>query len=87
MRSIAKAVARGLPRVYVCEGRYDEAVAIRAPVAVFGGLTCAWELAAVRPILSPLRGVALEVVSSHDDLGRGRRRGRARHEHDECEGR
>ena len=66
LRSVAKGVetaaARGLPRVYVCEGTYDANVEIKTSVAIFGGLTCAWAPSDVaRPKLAPPKGIALRV--------------------------
>ncbi len=67
VRSIGKglelAAARKVPRVYVCEGTYDAAVEIKAPVAVFGGLTCAWAAAeTARPRIAPPKGIAVRVT-------------------------
>ena len=67
VRSITKAVelagTRRLPRVYVCEGTYDSNVEVKASVAIFGGLTCAWAPSeAARPKLAPPKGTALRVT-------------------------
>jgi len=63
LRSIAEAVGKGKPRVYVCEGTYDANVAITTPVAIYGGLTCLWDLSdASRPKLAPPKGIALRVT-------------------------
>lgn len=66
VKSIAKGVelaaARGVPRVYVCEGSYDGAVDVKAPVAIFGGMSCAWAVTGARPKLAPSKGVALAVT-------------------------
>lgn len=70
VRSIAQAVSlasRTLrPRVYACEGSYDSSVTITAPVALYGGLTCAWSPKRnARPRLAPAKGVALEVKGAN----------------------
>jgi len=63
LRSIAEAVGKGKPRVYVCEGTYDANVAITTSVAIYGGLTCLWQPSeAVRPKLAPPKGIALRVT-------------------------
>ena len=63
LRSIAEAVGKGKPRVYVCEGTYDANVAITTPVAIYGGLTCLWEPSeTARPKLAPPKGIALRVT-------------------------
>ena len=62
LKSIAEAVTRGLPRVYVCEGNYDAPVTITRPIAIFGGLSCAWAPSDARPKLAPKKGVALAVT-------------------------
>lgn len=66
VRSIGKGVelaaARGLPRVYVCDGMYDAAVDVRSAVSIYGGLSCAWAVASVRPKLAPSKGAALTVT-------------------------
>lgn len=62
LKSIAEAVTRGLPRVYVCEGNYDAPVTITSPIAIFGGLSCAWAPSDARPMLAPKKGVALKVT-------------------------
>jgi len=63
LRSIAEAVGKGKPRVYVCEGTYDANVAITSPVAIYGGLTCLWDASdASRPKLAPPKGIALRVT-------------------------
>ena len=63
LKSIAEAVTRGLPRVYVCEGTYEVPVAITAPIAIFGGLSCEWASSDARPKLAPPKGVALKVAN------------------------
>ena len=60
-KGVELAAARGLPRVYVCEGSYDVAVEVRAPVSIFGGLSCAWAAANVKPKLAPAKGIGLTV--------------------------
>jgi len=63
LRSIAEAVGKGKPRVYVCEGTYDANVAITTPVAIYGGLTCLWQPSeTARPKLAPPKGIALRVT-------------------------
>ncbi|CAN5925089.1 hypothetical protein BH11MYX4_BH11MYX4_29600 [soil metagenome] len=66
VKTIAKGVdlaaSKGLPRVYVCEGTYDTAVEIKAPLSVFGGLTCAWSYSGAKPKLAPPNGAALRVT-------------------------
>ncbi len=65
---IAKAVAGGLKRVYVCAGTYDEHVSVGASadgVAVFGGLDCtAWAYATTNTVkVAPSSaGYALEAT-------------------------
>ena len=63
VRSIAEAVNKGKRRVYVCDGAYEVAVELTAPVAIFGGLTCGWVASDTsRPKLAPPRGPALRVT-------------------------
>ena len=63
VKTIAKALAiAGPKRVYVCEGTYDEAVAIGAAASVYGGFSCAWTVTGARPKLAPSKGVALAVT-------------------------
>ncbi len=63
LKSIAEAVTKGKPRVYVCEGTYDGAVTIAQPIDIFGGLTCAWSPSDMaRAKLAPAKGVALRVT-------------------------
>lgn len=62
-KGVELAASRGLPRVYVCEGTYDNAVEIKAPLGVYGGLTCAWGPSdTARPKLAPPKGIALRVT-------------------------
>lgn len=63
-KGIELAAARRLPRVYVCEGTYDAAVEVKAPVSIFGGLSCAWAYSGVKPKLAPSKGVALRVTKA-----------------------
>ncbi|CAN5912581.1 hypothetical protein BH11MYX4_BH11MYX4_36540 [soil metagenome] len=63
-KGIELAAANKRPRVYVCEGTYDANVEVKAPVAIFGGLTCAWAPSdAARPKLAPPKGIALRVTN------------------------
>jgi len=67
VRSITKGVelatARGLPRIYVCEGTYESGIHVEASVALFGGLTCAWAPSeAARPKLAPFQGIPVRVT-------------------------
>ena len=65
LKSIGKAIevagARGLPRVYVCEGSYDTNVEIKAPVGIHGGFSCGWAYTGAKPKLAPPKGIALRV--------------------------
>jgi hypothetical protein len=66
LRSIAEAVARaatsGKPRVYVCEGSYDQNVTVESAVGIFGGFECtAWEHSGAKPKLAPPKGVSLTI--------------------------
>jgi len=62
--AVSKAATRNLPRVYVCEGTYDKAVAISQGVSIFGGLSCAWAVKPeARPKLAPSTGIALKIAS------------------------
>ena len=68
VKSIAKGVelaaSRGVPRVYVCEGTYNQAVEVKAAFSIFGGLTCAWAASeTVRPKLAPAKGIALKITN------------------------
>lgn len=61
-KGVEAAAARGLPRVYVCEGTYDKSVEVKSPVSIYGGLSCAWAHTGVKPKLAPPKGVALRVT-------------------------
>ena len=61
-KALDLAAAHGLPRVYVCEGKYGDPAEITMPVAIFGGLSCAWVYTGVKPKLSPPKGIALRVT-------------------------
>ena len=63
LRSIAEAVTRRKPRVYVCEGEYEGAVTITEQVSLYGGFSCAWEPSDARVRLAPPKGVALKVLN------------------------
>ncbi len=66
VKSIAKGVelaaARGLPRVYVCEGTYADNAEVKTGLSVFGGFSCAWDYTGARPKLAPSKGIALRVT-------------------------
>lgn len=66
LKTIAKGVeaaaAKGLPRVYVCEGTYAENVEVKSPVSIYGGLSCAWASTDVKPKLAPPKGIALRIT-------------------------
>ncbi len=61
-KGIELAASRGLPRVYVCEGTYEGAAEVRAPVGLYGGLSCAWAYTGAKPKLAPPNGIALRVT-------------------------
>ena len=62
-RTIGKGVeARGdKPRVYVCEGTYEENVRLLRSVGVHGGLACDWTHSGAKPTIAPSEGTALEI--------------------------
>lgn len=61
-KGVEAAAAKGLPRVYVCEGTYDTNVELKAPVSIYGGLSCAWSYTGAKPKLAPPKGIALRVT-------------------------
>lgn len=68
VRSIAKgldlATTKQRPRVYVCAGSYDQAVTVKAPVSILGGVSCDWRYSAdAKVLLAPPKGIALRVAS------------------------
>jgi len=67
-RGVEIAASKGLPRVYVCEGSYDKAVEIKAPVSLYGGFACAgWTYSGAKPKLQPSAGkdYALDISASN----------------------
>lgn len=63
VKSISEAIAQGKPRVYVCEGTYEEALKITRSVALYGGLTCEWQSSDARPKVAPAKGVAATIAN------------------------
>ncbi len=53
----------GKPRVYVCEGTYDEHVKLTSAVSIYGGFACgAWSYSGAKPKVAPTTaGYALHV--------------------------
>lgn len=60
-QGLAFAAQRGLPRLYVCEGAYDERIEIAAPIAIHGGLSCAWAFTGAKPTFAPRAGPGLVI--------------------------
>jgi hypothetical protein len=61
--AISKAVTTKRSRVYVCDGKYDEAIKITSAVNVYGGFDCTWANTGVKPKITPPKGAAIEVKS------------------------
>jgi hypothetical protein len=67
--AISLAVMTKHPRVYVCDGKYDETVKITSAVSVYGGFDCTWAInEALKPKVTPPKGPAIEVKSVADEV-------------------
>ena len=58
VKTVAGGLARrnGKTRLYLCQGTYDEAISITAPVSLFGGFACgSWAYSGARATLAPAR--------------------------------
>ena len=60
-RGLELAASRRLPRVYVCEGTYLDAVDITSSVAIMSELSCAWDVGGGKATVAPPAGIALRV--------------------------
>jgi len=73
-KTLATAIAKAgnKPRVYVCDGTYDDTVKLSSPNApsLFGGFACgSWSYASTKPKVAPnSAGYALEVDGVTNDL-------------------
>lgn len=66
MKALELASASSRPRVYVCEGTFDERVSIARPISINGGLSCSWQVkASARPRLAPMTGVPLTIARAN----------------------
>lgn len=69
MKTIQAALAKGLPRVYVCAGTYAEHVKVTNGVGVYGGFSCAdWSYAVANVVsIAPAdAGYAVEIADVAD---------------------
>ena len=66
--AIIKAVNTKHPRVYICDGKYDEPIKLAAPLSVYGGFDCAWSNTGVKPKITPAKGAAIEIASVTDEV-------------------
>jgi len=64
--AIAKAVATGKPRVYVCDGTYTEQIKLTTSLSIYGGFDCKWNSTGVKPKVIPNDGPAIHVSSVGD---------------------
>jgi hypothetical protein len=64
-QALGLAASRGVPRVYVCDGEYDERVTLERTIDLFGGFRCEdWTPSPTRPRVHPSSpGYALFVKS------------------------
>lgn len=66
--AISKAVSSRLPRIYICDGKYDEPIKLTSAVSIYGGFDCSWTHTGVKPKIAPAKGPAIEVNSVADEI-------------------
>lgn len=66
--AISKAVSSKRPRVYICDGKYTEAIKLTSAVSIYGGFDCTWTHTGVRPKIAPPKGPAIEISRIADEV-------------------
>ena len=66
--AVTKATSSQRTRVYICDGKYEEVIVLNSPISIYGGFDCSWTNTGLKPRVSPLKGVALELRSISDEV-------------------
>lgn len=66
--AVTKAVNTKHPRIYICDGKYNEPIKLTSAVSVYGGFDCTWANTGVKPKITPAKGPAIDVSGVADEF-------------------